>query len=33
MGSHGHSGFVAMMLGSVTQKVLANAKLPVMVIR
>ena len=33
MGSHGHSGFVATMLGSVTQKVLAQAKIPVLVIR
>lgn len=32
MGSHGRSGFVAMVLGSVTQKVLAHAKIAVMVI-
>jgi nucleotide-binding universal stress UspA family protein len=33
MGSHGHGGLTALILGSVTQKVLANAKVPVVVFR
>jgi nucleotide-binding universal stress UspA family protein len=33
MGSHGHGGIVALALGSVTHKVLAHAKIPVMVAR
>lgn len=33
MGSHGRSGFKAFMLGSVTMKVLAGSKLPVLVYR
>lgn len=33
IGSHGRSGFKALMLGSVTMKVLAKSKLPVLVYR
>ena len=33
MASHGRSGFKALMLGSVTMKVLANSKIPVLVYR
>ena len=33
MGSHGRSGFSALLLGSETQDVLAHAKVPVLVIR
>lgn len=33
MGSHGRSGLQAMLLGSVTNKVLAHARLPVLVCR
>ena len=33
MGSHGRSGIEAMVLGSVTQKVLAHATIPVLVSR
>lgn len=33
MGSHGRSGFEALILGSVTQKVLAHSRLPVLVTR
>lgn len=33
MASHGRSGFKAFMLGSVTMKVLANSKVPVLVYR
>jgi len=33
MGSHGESGFVARLIGSVTQKVLAESKCPVLTIR
>jgi nucleotide-binding universal stress UspA family protein len=33
MGSHGRRGFAAMMLGSVTNKVLTHSTLPVLVIR
>jgi nucleotide-binding universal stress UspA family protein len=33
MASHGRSGLVRLMLGSETQKVLANAKIPVLVLR
>jgi nucleotide-binding universal stress UspA family protein len=33
MGSHGHGGFGALVLGSVTTKVLAACKTPVLVIR
>ncbi|MEY3669280.1 MAG: universal stress protein [Burkholderiaceae bacterium] len=33
MASHGRTGLVRLMLGSETQKVLANAKIPVLVLR
>ena len=33
MASHGRSGFAALLMGSVTQKVLAHSKLPVVVYR
>jgi nucleotide-binding universal stress UspA family protein len=33
MGSHGRSGFSALLLGSETQDVLAHAKVPVLVVR
>ncbi len=33
LGSHGHSGVDALILGSVTQKVLARATVPVLVVR
>ena len=33
MGSHGRQGMKAMILGSVTQKVLTHSKLPVLVIK
>lgn len=33
MASHGRTGLVKLMLGSETQKVLANAKIPVLVLR
>ncbi|MGL4574564.1 MAG: universal stress protein [Burkholderiaceae bacterium] len=33
MGSHGHSAISSLLLGSVTQKVLAGAKVPVLVVR
>jgi nucleotide-binding universal stress UspA family protein len=33
MASHGHRGLKGLILGSETQKVLAHAKLPVMVFR
>jgi nucleotide-binding universal stress UspA family protein len=33
MGSHGHGAFGTLLLGSVTQKVLHNAKVPVLVVR
>jgi nucleotide-binding universal stress UspA family protein len=33
MGSHGHGAIGSLLLGSVTQKVLASAKVPVLVVR
>lgn len=33
MGTHGHSGLRAVLVGSVTRKVLAKAEIPVMVLR
>jgi nucleotide-binding universal stress UspA family protein len=33
IGSHGHSGLVAAMLGSVAQKVVARSRRPVLVVR
>jgi nucleotide-binding universal stress UspA family protein len=33
MGSHGHGAIGSLLLGSVTQKVLAHAKVPVLVVR
>jgi nucleotide-binding universal stress UspA family protein len=33
MASHGRSGFVKLLLGSVTQKVLVASELPVLVIK
>ena len=33
MASHGHRGLAGLVLGSVTQKVLAHSKIPVLVFR
>jgi nucleotide-binding universal stress UspA family protein len=33
MASHGYGGFTGLILGSETQKVLANSKIPVLVVR